>query len=139
MTVTDSKGGDPEITLNAVPDPTLATAVGVYEQDAKPDGSGKQDQATGGAPSGPPIPVGHSRFYCNKCRTVSVPPHALPRLEPHTTCLTERRRGDARTATRSTRPRRGSASGATFYRADGRDLAGGNPIDEMGKNDVWLF
>lgn len=74
MTVTDSKGGDPEITLNAVPDPTLATAVGVYEQDAKPDGSGKQDQATGGAPSGPPIPVGHSRFYCNKCRT----PYDLP-------------------------------------------------------------
>ena len=72
MTVTDSK--EPEITLNAVPDdPTLATAVGVVTQDVKP-GGGKQEQAAGGAPSGPPIPAGHSRFYCNKCRTVSIAP-----------------------------------------------------------------
>jgi hypothetical protein len=27
--------------------------------------------ATGGEVAGPPIPAGHSRFYCSKCRTVS--------------------------------------------------------------------
>ena len=82
MTVTDSK--EPEITLNAVPDdPTLATAVGVVTQDVKP-GGGKQEQAAGGAPSGPPIPAGHSRFYCNKCRTVSIAPACFVSFQTQT-------------------------------------------------------
>ena len=73
--MTNSKADEPEITLNAEPDndPNLATAVGVYDSSyVKPDG--KQEQAAANAPSnnGPPIPVGHARFYCEKCRTVSI-------------------------------------------------------------------
>jgi hypothetical protein len=58
MTVTKE---DPEITVNATPEP-LATAVGVATGVEKP---------AGGASNEPPIPAGHSRFYCSKCRSVS--------------------------------------------------------------------
>jgi hypothetical protein len=57
MTVTKE---DPEITVNATPEP-LATAVGVAAGVEKP---------AGGASNEPPIPAGHSRFYCSKCRSV---------------------------------------------------------------------
>ena len=60
MTVTKE---DPEITVNATPEQPLATAVGVATGVEKP---------TGGAGSEPPIPAGHSRFYCSKCRSVSL-------------------------------------------------------------------
>ena len=30
------------------------------------------NDGTGGKPNEPPIPAGHSRFYCEKCHTVSV-------------------------------------------------------------------
>ena len=66
MTVTDkdTKGDDPEIVVNAEPDATMVTAVGVEE---KPGVGG-----VGGGPGNePPIPAGHSRFYCSKCRSVS--------------------------------------------------------------------
>ena len=56
MTVTEDK--EPEIAVTAVPDKSMATAVGVQQQEAK-----KSDAGAGGAPSnGPPIPAGHSRF-----------------------------------------------------------------------------
>lgn len=58
MTITKE---DPEITVNATPEP-LATAVGVATGVEKPAGGGSNE---------PPIPVGHSRFYCSKCRSVS--------------------------------------------------------------------
>ena len=35
-------------------------------EDAVPD-NGPPPQ-----PSGPPVPPGHNRFYCEKCRTVSI-------------------------------------------------------------------
>lgn len=60
MTVTKE---DPDITVNATPDQPLATAVGVATGVEKP---------TGGAGNEPPIPEGHSRFYCSKCRSVSL-------------------------------------------------------------------
>lgn len=57
MTVTKE---DPEITVNATPEP-LATAVGV---------AAGVEMPAGGASNEPPIPAGHSRFYCSKCRSV---------------------------------------------------------------------
>jgi len=49
--VNGGKTGEPEIIATAIP-------TGVAE--ASGGGPGKE----------PPIPEGHSRFYCNKCRTV---------------------------------------------------------------------
>ncbi len=66
MTVTkDTKGDEPEIVVNAEPDATMVTAVGVEEKLA----GGVSGAAAGN--NGPPIPAGHSRFYCSKCRSVS--------------------------------------------------------------------
>jgi hypothetical protein len=59
MTVTKE---DPEIAINADDVPTV-TAV------AADDGGKKVSSA--GSGTGPPIPPGHGRFYCNKCRAVS--------------------------------------------------------------------
>ena len=65
MTVTkDDKGDEPDIVVNAEHDATMVTAVGVEE---KPGVSG----GAGGKGNEPPIPPGHSRFYCSKCRSVS--------------------------------------------------------------------
>ena len=62
MTVTKE---DPEITVNATPEnEPLATAVGVA--------TGVEKPTAGGAGNEPPIPAGHSRFYCSKCRSVSL-------------------------------------------------------------------
>lgn len=62
MTVTK---GEPEITVNATPEPEqIATAVGVATGVEKPN--------AGGGSNEPPIPAGHSRFYCSKCRSVST-------------------------------------------------------------------
>lgn len=58
MTVT--KEEDAEIVVNA--EPEMATAVGVEE---------KVGSGGGGKNNEPPIPAGHSRFYCSKCRSVS--------------------------------------------------------------------
>lgn len=46
------------VVVTAVPEPGMITAVGVKE-DGIP------------AAVGPPIPPGHARFYCEKCRSVS--------------------------------------------------------------------
>ena len=60
MTVT--KEEDAEIVVNA--EPEMATAVGVEEKVGSGGGGvGKNNE--------PPIPAGHSRFYCSKCRSVS--------------------------------------------------------------------
>ena len=45
--------------VTAVPEPGMITAVGVKE-DGIP------------AAAGPPVPPGHARFYCEKCRSVST-------------------------------------------------------------------
>ena len=50
---------DEDIVVNAEPDATLATAVGVEEK-------------VGGKSNEPPIPPNHSRYYCSKCRAVSI-------------------------------------------------------------------
>lgn len=50
---------DEDIVVNEEPDATLATAVGVEEK-----GTGKNNE--------PPIPPNHSRYYCSKCRAVSI-------------------------------------------------------------------
>ena len=50
---------DEDIVVNAEPDATLATAVGVEEK-------------VGGKNNEPPIPANHSRYYCSKCRAVSI-------------------------------------------------------------------
>ena len=68
MTVT-KEGAEPEISVTPVDagapvDPNMVTAVGV-EETKKPD-----EQGMGGS-NEPPIPDGHSRFYCSKCRSVS--------------------------------------------------------------------
>ena len=63
MTITkDVKGGEPEIVFNAEPDSTMVTAVGVEEKPGGDSGAGGSNES--------PIPVGHSRFYCSKCRSV---------------------------------------------------------------------
>ena len=54
---------DENIVVNAEPDATLATAVGVEEK------VGKNNE--------PPIPPNHSRYYCSKCRAVSIIAHVL--------------------------------------------------------------
>lgn len=51
--VADNKIDEPEIVATAIPAGPAASSNG---------GSGKE----------PPIPAGHSRFYCNKCHTVSA-------------------------------------------------------------------
>lgn len=58
MTVTKA---DPEIAINADNLPVV-TAVGIEE---------KADEKVASAAAGNPIPAGHARFYCNKCRAVS--------------------------------------------------------------------
>jgi len=50
---------DEDIVVNAEPDATLATAVGVEEK-------------VGGKNNEPPIPANHSRYYCSKCHAVSI-------------------------------------------------------------------
>eukprot|EP00986_Skeletonema_menzelii_P003926 scaffold1277_cov137-Skeletonema_menzelii.AAC.9 len=59
MTITKE---DPEIAVNADNLPVV-TAVGIEEKaDEKvPSAGGNQ---------GPPIPAGHARFFCNKCRAI---------------------------------------------------------------------
>ena len=57
-----------EIVVNAEPDATMVTAVGVEE---KKNEGGVGVSAAGGPGNEPPIPAGHSRFYCSKCRSVS--------------------------------------------------------------------
>jgi len=49
---------DEDIVVNAEPGATLATAVGVEEKASKNNE--------------PPIPPNHSRYYCSKCRAVSI-------------------------------------------------------------------
>ena len=57
MTITKE---DPEIAVNT--DLPVVTAVGVEE---------KVDENAASGTAGPPVPAGHARFYCSKCRTVS--------------------------------------------------------------------
>ena len=69
MTITGTKEGkidEAEIVVNAEPlaEPLLETAVGVQEV-AKPT-------SAGGKSNEPPVPAGHARYYCEKCRLVSV-------------------------------------------------------------------
>ena len=64
MTIT--KGEDEEIVVNAEPDANMVTAVGVEEKVDSGGGAG------GGKNNEPPIPPGHSRYYCSKCRSVSI-------------------------------------------------------------------
>jgi hypothetical protein len=59
MTIDDEKKQYEESNIavvTAVPEPGMITAVGVKED---------------GIPAGPPVPPGHARFYCEKCRSVS--------------------------------------------------------------------
>ena len=63
MTINKEKPDEPEIVVTAVPEPGMVTAVGVEEK--QPFGAGGQ-----GRGNEPPIPLGHSRFYCSKCRSV---------------------------------------------------------------------
>ena len=59
MTIDDEKKQESNIAVvTAVPEPGMITAVGVKE-DGIP------------AAAGPPVPPGHARFYCEKCRSVS--------------------------------------------------------------------
>ncbi|KAL3790273.1 hypothetical protein ACHAW5_011071 [Stephanodiscus triporus] len=67
MTINKEKPNEPEIVVTAVPEPGMVTAVGVEEK--QPFGAGGQ-----GRGNEPPIPLGHSRFYCSKCRS----PYDLP-------------------------------------------------------------
>ena len=56
---------DEDIVVNAEPDATLTTAVGVEEK-----AGGKNNNE-------PPIPANHSRYYCSKCRAVSIISYVL--------------------------------------------------------------
>ena len=62
MTITKE---DPEIAVNT--DLPVVTAVGIEEKVDENVASG----TAGGENQGPPVPAGHARFYCSKCRTVS--------------------------------------------------------------------
>ena len=64
MTVTKEEKGEPDIVVNAEPDATMVTAVGVEEKPGAGGGAGGRHE--------PPIPAGHSRFYCSKCRSVRM-------------------------------------------------------------------
>ena len=68
MTVT-KEGAEPEIAVSPIDpsnaDPNMVTAVAMAETN-KPDGQG----VGGGGSNEAPIPAGHSRFYCSKCRVV---------------------------------------------------------------------
>ena len=67
MTVTKE---DPDIVVNAE-DLPVVTAVGIEDDDKKANGKlggGGEGANEGG---GPPIPPGHARFYCSRCRAVS--------------------------------------------------------------------
>mmetsp|Transcript_9909 Transcript_9909/g.22255 ORF Transcript_9909/g.22255 Transcript_9909/m.22255 type:complete len:96 (+) Transcript_9909:126-413(+) len=67
MTITkEDKGEDPDIVVNAEPDATMVTAVGVEEKPGVGSAAGGSNE--------PPIAAGHSRFYCSKCRS----PYDLP-------------------------------------------------------------
>ena len=59
------KKEDPEIAVNAADNLPVVTAVGIEEK-------ADEKVAGGGGNQGPPIPAGHARFYCNKCRAVSI-------------------------------------------------------------------
>jgi len=67
MTLNKDQPYEPEVVVTAVPDSGMVTAVGIEE---------KQPTFGAGGPPGrgnePPIPLGHSRFYCSKCRSVSI-------------------------------------------------------------------
>ena len=63
MTVTKE---DPDIVVNAE-DLPVVTAVNIEDDDKKANGK----LGGGGEGGGPPIPPGHARFYCSKCRAVS--------------------------------------------------------------------
>ena len=65
MTVTKE---DPDIVVNAEELPVV-TAVGIEDDDKKANGKLGGGGANEGG--GPPIPPGHARFYCSKCRAVS--------------------------------------------------------------------
>ena len=41
------------------------------EEEIVVDAAAVSDPSGGGRPNEPPIPAGHSRFYCEKCHTVS--------------------------------------------------------------------
>jgi len=65
--MTVSKREEPEIAVSPVDsknaaDANLVTAVAT-EETSNPTAGGGSNEA--------PIPAGHSRFYCSKCRTVS--------------------------------------------------------------------
>ncbi|KAL7527245.1 hypothetical protein ACHAWF_002095, partial [Thalassiosira exigua] len=66
-TMTVTKDDEPDIVVNAEPDATMVTAVGVEEVK-------KTEGGVGGGGSNEPPPAGHSRFYCSKCRA----PYDLP-------------------------------------------------------------
>ncbi|KAL7455995.1 hypothetical protein ACHAWC_007514 [Mediolabrus comicus] len=68
MTVTKE---DPDIVVNAEELPVV-TAVGIEDDDKKANGKLGGGGANEGG--GPPIPPGHARFYCSKCRA----PYDLP-------------------------------------------------------------
>ena len=68
QTMTVTKEEEPEIVVTAVPDASLPTAVGAEETKKADGGVGV---AAGGRANEPPIPPGHSRYYCSKCRSVS--------------------------------------------------------------------
>ena len=67
MTITEKNNEEPEIVVNAEHDATMVTAVGVEEMKTPAGGF----NSGGGGSNEPPIPVGHSRYYCSKCRAVS--------------------------------------------------------------------
>ena len=67
MTITEKNNEEPEIVVNAEHDAMMVTAVGVEEMKTPAGGS----SAGGGGSNEPPIPVGHSRYYCSKCHAVS--------------------------------------------------------------------
>ncbi len=63
MTLNKEQTHENEVVVTAVPDMDMITAIGIEEKQS----------AHGGAPgrgNEAPIPLGHSRFYCSKCRSV---------------------------------------------------------------------
>ncbi|KAL3817790.1 hypothetical protein ACHAXA_005823 [Cyclostephanos tholiformis] len=66
MTLNKELPNEQEVVVTATPDSDMVTAVGIEEKQSAFGAPGRGNET--------PIPLGHSRFYCSKCRS----PYDLP-------------------------------------------------------------
>jgi hypothetical protein len=69
MTLNKGQPHEQDDVVTAVPDTDMITAIGIEEKPSAYGGGG--GVGAPGKGNEAPIPLGHSRFYCSKCRSVS--------------------------------------------------------------------